>query len=174
MRSLSRRAGLGLIVVCAFFAIVIVTVGGVGISGVRSTESVGTSIVSDELATANSTARVGRAMDRAEREGDELFLSRDAQQRDQLERALYEQTIPQVDTELANLNQLHAGDGPAEKTDLQRLGSQWDAVRTLLRPGRPGGSPGRAKKLDAIYAPLSAHKRASVKLRQNRGRRHGS
>src|ERR1700727_1057283 len=115
MRSLSKRAVIGLVCVCAFFAVAIIAVGVVGCSGIQSTTQVGRSIVADELATASATAQVGRQIDQAQVQGDEISLSSDPAQVAQTERELYDTTLPAVDGALVRLQQLHADDSHGEQ-----------------------------------------------------------
>jgi diguanylate cyclase (GGDEF)-like protein len=158
MRSLSKRAVLGLLSVCAFFALTVIAVGIVGISGVRSTTHVGNSIVLDELSTAAATAQVGRQMDVAHAEGDEVSLTSDPAQAAGLERGLDNVTLPAVDSGLADLQRLHADDSAAEKADIQQFVDQWARFRAILvapLPPRPGAS--RSAALDTAFIPLSRH-----------------
>jgi diguanylate cyclase (GGDEF)-like protein len=141
--------------VCTFFALAIITIGVAGIAGVDSTADVSNRIVTDELATADATAHVGRAMDTAHIEGDELLLTTDPKRRAQLERALYDVALPRVDDELARLLQLHAGDEPAEKATLRRFTRDWAQVRDLLRPSRQVASQAALARLDSTYQPVS-------------------
>jgi diguanylate cyclase (GGDEF)-like protein len=158
MRRLSKRAVLGLIGLCACFTVMVITVGGVGISGVRSSSHVSHSIVSDELSTTVSTAQVSRAMDAAHREGDELFLSTNPAQVTALEQTLFNVSLPAIDQELANLVRLHSDDSASEKAGIRTFAAQWATVRALLTP-RPPATPSatRARQLDAAFLPLSVH-----------------
>ncbi|HEX3907477.1 MAG TPA: GGDEF domain-containing protein [Mycobacteriales bacterium] len=160
MRSLSKRAVIGLVCVCVFFTVAIIAVGIVGFSGIQSTTHVGRSIVADELATASATAQVGRQIDEAQVQGDEISLSANPVQVAQLERELYDVTLPGVDSALARLQQLHAGDSPSELAGIRQLNTQWAAVRALLTPLPTRSltpSPARAARLDAAFTPLAAH-----------------
>jgi diguanylate cyclase (GGDEF)-like protein len=160
MRTLSRRAVVGLIYVCVFFAVMIVGTGVAGITGVRSTTHVGNAIVGDELATATATARVGRNMDAAYSAGEQLLLSNDSARNRLVANTLYNSTIPAVDSGLADLEQLHDGDSTAEQARVQGFIDHWAAVRSLLAPallahGR-GASPALADQLSARFAPLTS------------------
>jgi diguanylate cyclase (GGDEF)-like protein len=159
MRTLSRRAVVGLIYVCVFFAVMIVGVGVAGVTGVRSTTQVGNAIVGDELTTANATARVGQSMDAAYAQGEQLLLSADRTRDSQLTRTLYDTTIPAVDTGLANLERLHAGDPPAERAGIKAFAAHWASVRGLLAPAlaarRLGPSPALADQLRAQFTVVS-------------------
>jgi diguanylate cyclase (GGDEF)-like protein len=158
MRNLSRRAVIGLLVLCAAFTLLIIAVGAIGVSGVRSSSDVSRSIVGDELATTDATSHTGRAMDRAHLEGVELFLTTDPAKAAQIERHLFDVTLPEVEADLTTLTQLHSDDSAAEQADIRAFATQWAAVRDLLTPVRtPGPSPARAAQLDAAFAPLSAH-----------------
>jgi diguanylate cyclase (GGDEF)-like protein len=160
MRTLSRRAVVGLLYVCVFFAVMIVGVGVAGVTGVQSTTDVGTSIVSDELATATATARVGQSMDAAYAEGEQLLLSPDKARGRALAATLYDTTIPAVDTSLADLERLHAGDPPAEQATIRTFAGDWAAVRNLLAPAlttaQSGPSPTLADQLRVRFTSVSA------------------
>jgi diguanylate cyclase (GGDEF)-like protein len=158
MRSLSQRAVLGVAYLCAAFALMIITVGIVGISGVRSSAHVSHSIVSDQLATTVSTAQLVRAIDSAHLEGDELFLSTDPAQADQRTRQLFNVTLPLVESQLTTLLELHSDDPPSEKAGIQTFATQWATVRDLLTPVHSAlPSPLRAQQLDTAFAPLNEH-----------------
>jgi diguanylate cyclase (GGDEF)-like protein len=176
MRTLSRRAVVGLVYVCVFFAVMIVGVGIAGIAGVRSTTHVGTAIVGDQLRTATATARVGRSMDAAYSEGEQLFLSADATRNSQIATGLYDSTIPSVDTELADLEQLHTGDSATEQGTIRALAAHWAAVRRLLAPAlsadRHGASPAQADSLRAEFSPVDADIRGLL-LREDTDARAG-
>jgi diguanylate cyclase (GGDEF)-like protein len=159
MRTLSRRAVIGLVYVCVFFAILVVGVGVAGVSGVRSTTHVGNSIVTDELGTATATARVGANMDAAYAQGEQLLLSSDRTRNRSLASTLYDTTVPAVDTGLADLVRLHATDAPTEQQDIARFAAHWKAVRRLLEPAitsqLKGPSPALADQLRVSYVLVS-------------------
>jgi diguanylate cyclase (GGDEF)-like protein len=158
MRNLSKRAMLGLVSICAFFAVLTITVGVVGVLAVRSTAADSGTIVSDQLTTTSATSRVSRAMDSAHLQGGELFEARDPAQAASEQRNLFDRTLPQVESALVVLEQLHASDSAAEHADLQEFADEWTAVRDLLTPTVSGGpSAARVRQLDAAYAPLSRH-----------------
>jgi diguanylate cyclase (GGDEF)-like protein len=158
MRSLSRRAVLGLEYLCAFFVLITVSVGVVGVLGVRSTAHVSSSIVRDELATAAATANVGRAIDNTHSVADRLAVTTKPSRIAALQGALYDVAVPKVDADLELLKQLHSDDGPAEHADLDLFDRQWATARSLLRP-QSSGITGAARigQLDAAYGPLGRH-----------------
>jgi diguanylate cyclase (GGDEF)-like protein len=159
MRTLSRRAVVGLVYVCVFFAVMVVGVGVAGIAGVRSTTHAGNATVSDELTTATATARVGRNMDAAYSAGEQLLLSSDSARNRLVANTLYNSTIPAVDSGLADLEQLHDGDSTAEQARVQTFIDHWAAVRSLLAPALSAhghsASPALADQLRARFAPLN-------------------
>jgi diguanylate cyclase (GGDEF)-like protein len=158
VRSLARRAVLGLVALCVFFAVTVVAVGLVGISGVRSTTDVGNSSVSDELSTAQATSRMDREMAAAHTQGDEIDLSADRDQVARLSQLLFDVTLPAVDADLAEVERLHVNDETTERAGITQLAAQWAAVRALLAPS-PARSPqpGRASQLDAAFTVVSGH-----------------
>jgi diguanylate cyclase (GGDEF)-like protein len=159
MRTLSRRAVIGLVYVCVFFAVMVVGVGVAGVAGVRSTTHVGHAIVSDELGTATATARVGRNMDDAYSEGEQLLLSTDATRNQQVATTLYDKTLPAVDSGLADLEQLHDADSAAEQSTIETFIAHWATVRNLLASAlvapHQGASPALADSLRASFAPVN-------------------
>jgi diguanylate cyclase (GGDEF)-like protein len=160
VRTLSRRAVIGLVYVCVFFAVMIVGVGVAGVAGVRSTTHVGNAIVTDELTTATDTARIGQSMDAAYSQGEQLLLSANPARKAQLTRDLYDTTLPAVDAGLADLQRLHTGDSPAEQVTVRTFAAHWAAVRSVLAPAltgrRQGASPALADQLHATFVPVSA------------------
>ncbi len=158
MHRLSNRAVLGLLGLCACFAAMIITVGVVGISGVRSSSHVSRGIVDDELATTVATAKTSRSIDAAHRLGDELFLSSDPVQVALVERTLFDVTLPEVEQELTDLVRLHSDDSTTEQAGIHTFVKQWATVRALLTPLPPATpSRARARQLDIAFVPLSAH-----------------
>src|SRR5690348_10660874 len=87
--------------------------------------------------------------------------------------SLYTTSLPAVDARLFALDQLHAGDRPAEHADIVRSGRPWATVRALLSPanlppataggrsGSPASAPAASARsvsaLAAAYTPVSAH-----------------
>jgi len=147
-----------LVCVCAGFGLVVIGVGAVGVVGVRSATDTGNSIAGDELLTSTSTAQVGRSMDAAYAAGEEELLSGDSALRTQLAGQLYTQLVPQADSELADLERLHADDPPAEMQDIVVFTQQWTTVRNLLRPTfTEGAQPALARALTSAFVPVSAN-----------------
>jgi diguanylate cyclase (GGDEF)-like protein len=181
MRTLSRRAVIGLVYVCVFFAVMIVGVGVAGIAGVRSTTHVGHAIVSDELTSATTTASMGQSMDAAYAQGEQLLLSTDPTQKAQLASSLYDTSIPAVDTRLADLERLHVSDPPSEQATIRAFAAHWASVRGLLAPqlsaARRGPSPALADELSARFTLVSSDIQRLL-LRENEdaraGQRHAS
>ena len=56
---------------------------------------------------------------------------------------------PRIDAQLFSLQQLHAGDPPAERADLELFIRQWTAVRDLLSPADLIAPPGRGARRPA-------------------------
>jgi diguanylate cyclase (GGDEF)-like protein len=158
MRSLSRRAVVGLLLLCGLFTVLVGVVAVVGISGVRSTAAVSKALTADELATSTLTAQFGRAVDTAHEQGGELYLVADPASAARQEAELFHTAIPAVELTLSRLEQLHVGDQPAEVADVRRLVAQWAVMRDFLRPVNDRHpAVHRDQQLDAAYAPLSTH-----------------
>jgi diguanylate cyclase (GGDEF)-like protein len=115
-------------------------------------------ISGDELTTSTTTALLARDMDAAYAVGEEAFLSGSAQ-RTRLLGRLYTSLLPGADAQLLLLEQLHRGDGPAERAGIAQLVQQWIVVRDLLSPTGTAAAPAAvlAARLTAAYQPLSAH-----------------
>ena len=144
---------------CAVFAVIIGAVGVVGMLGVRSATRTVNRIASDELRTSTVTAEVGQEVADAYATAERLLLTPDSTQRAQREHELYSEILPNVETSLADLQRLHADDPPAEKRGMGLLGTQWAAVRDLLRPASltSGAQPALADRLTTAYEPLNHH-----------------
>jgi diguanylate cyclase (GGDEF)-like protein len=157
MRTLARAATRSLVVLGVALAFAVATVAAIGIAGTRTAEARGSAIASDELTTAIVTSQVARRMDAAYAAGQAALLAARAE-RSRLLTSLYTTLLPAVDAELAMLDQLHAGDRPAEREYIESFGQRWATVRNLLSPAdlavQP--DPAAAGKLAAAYAPLSA------------------
>jgi diguanylate cyclase (GGDEF)-like protein len=159
MPSLSQRATTALVYACAFFAVVITVVGGVGVIGVRSAIDSGNSISRDELQTSTVTARVGQRIDDAYAAAEGSLLTGDSKLRSSLLSTLYTEILPKVETELSNLQRLHADDAVREQRGIVVLEQQWSAVRALLNPVEleSGAQTARAEQLTAVYDPVNEH-----------------
>ena len=159
MRTLARAATRSLVALCVALALVVVAVAVVGILNTRSAASLGNAIAGDELTTAIVTNQLARNIDAAYATGEQAALATQPAQRSRLLGSLYTSLLPAVDAELFSLEQLHAGDPPAEHADLDLFIRQWTAVRDLLSPydltAQPAGA--LAAQLTAAYQPVSAH-----------------
>jgi diguanylate cyclase (GGDEF)-like protein len=157
MRTLARAATGSLAALCAALALVVVAVAAIGIWSTRSATSRGNAIADDELTTSIVTGQLARNVDAAYAAGEQAILATQPGPRSQLLRSLYTSLLPAVDAQLFTLQQLHAGDSPAEHADLGLFVQQWTAVRDLLSPDRLTGQPDLAAQLTAAYQPASAH-----------------
>lgn len=159
MRTLARAATRSLAALCVALALVVVAVAVIGVLNTRAATSQGNTIADDELTTSIVTGRLARNMDAAYTAGEQAILATQSAQRARLLRSLYTGLLPAVDTQLYTLEQLHAGDPPAEHTDLGLFVQQWTTVRDLLSPDNLTGQPAGpiAAQLTAAYQPVSAH-----------------
>jgi diguanylate cyclase (GGDEF)-like protein len=98
-------------------------------------------------------------MDTAYATGDEAFLASGPAERARLLGLLYNSILPATDTQLSHLEQLHAGDPPAEHADIEQFVRQWITVRNLLSPTNVTGHPDAAlaSRLAAAYQPVAAY-----------------
>jgi hypothetical protein len=155
MRSVTKRATASLVWGCVLFGLLIAGVGTAGIIGVESTNRAAAAITDDELATVNATSDLRRAVDTAFSDGLELALSPDAADRTRRSGTLYNTAVPGVETDLATVIRLHAGDDPTELTGIRHLAGQWAAVRLVVNRGL--STPARADELRRTFTPLSDH-----------------
>jgi diguanylate cyclase (GGDEF)-like protein len=159
MPTLARAAIRSLVSICIALVLLVVAVAVIGILNTRSTASQGEVIAGDELTTAIVTDQLARNIDAAYATGELAALATQPAQRSQLLGSLYTSLLPAIDSELFSLEQLHAGDPPAEQADLELFIRQWTAVRDLLSQydltARPAGA--FAARLTAAYQPTSTH-----------------
>lgn len=159
MRTLASVAISSLAALCGGLALVVVAVAAIGIAGIRSSATLARDVSSDELATSTATGQVALDMDTAYATGLAAFLTPGTAQRAQLLDLLYMSLLPAADTQLSVLERLHAGDPPAERSDVELFARQWTAVRDLLSPAdvAAGQAAVLAARLRAAYEPVSAH-----------------
>jgi diguanylate cyclase (GGDEF)-like protein len=156
---LAKAAASSLVALCAGLVLVVAAVAAIGILGTRSATRLGHEIASDELTTSTVTGQVGQDMDRAYAAGEQAFLASGTGERSRTLSALYTRLLPAADLRLAELEQLHAHDPPAERAGIERFARQWTAVRDLLSPADVTAYPAAmlASRLAAAYQPVSAH-----------------
>ena len=159
MRTLARAAARSLVALCIALVLVVVAVAVIGILNTRSAEGLGDAIAGDELTTSTVTGQLARDIDAAYATGEQAALTTQPAQRSGLLGSLYTTLLPAVDAQLFSLQQLHAGDPPAEHAGLELFIRQWTAVRDLLSPDDVTAAPAGtfAAQLTAAYQPASAH-----------------
>ncbi|MDQ2748253.1 MAG: GGDEF domain-containing protein [Actinomycetota bacterium] len=166
MRSLSRRFSAGVLYSCLLFALAVAAVGAVGIFGVRSATSAANSLTNDELTTSTVTGHLAHDIDRAYSSGQAMLLTTDPARRAAYAASLSDDAIPSVEAELAALKQVHAGDSPAEMSDVTQLVEQWTALRRLLTTRTASTATVAAQpladRLSASYSPLNKHLEALI------------
>ncbi len=145
--------------VALFGTLLVVAVAAIGILGIRSATYQGKVIAGGELDTAVATNQMAREMDAAYATGEGALRAADPATRSRLLGTLDTSLLPGIDAELFSLQQLHAGDPPAERADLALFIRQWTAVRDLLGPADLMAPPAAAlaAQLTAAYQPVSAH-----------------
>jgi diguanylate cyclase (GGDEF)-like protein len=163
MRTLARAATRSLAALCVVLALMVVAVAVIGILSTHAATSQGNAIADDELISSTVTGQLARDIDAADTAGQLAIGAAQPAQRAQLLGSLYTSLLPAVDAQLFSLEQLHAGDPPAEHADIGLFVKQWTAVRDLLSPGNLTGQPGAgsaaqlATQLAAAFQPVSAH-----------------
>jgi diguanylate cyclase (GGDEF)-like protein len=112
-------------------------------------------------------------MDTAYATGEEALLTSGPAQQARLLGLLYTRLLPATDVQLSDLEQLHAGDTPAERADIERFARQWIVVRDLLSPTNMAAHPDAtlASRLAAAYRPVSAHLGRLLRKEEQAGRR---
>jgi diguanylate cyclase (GGDEF)-like protein len=159
MHTLSQRATSAFTVVCVLFTLTVAAVGVVAIIGVRSNTAATNRIATDELATTVGTARVGRLLDTAYSTGSALVRTADPAVRATFAAALYERTIPSLETRIADLVAMHADDAPAELATIRNFQADWRVLRAVLvriQLGATGpGTSATGAELSTAYAPMS-------------------
>jgi diguanylate cyclase (GGDEF)-like protein len=162
MRTLARAATRSLVALCIALLLVVVAVAFIGLLNTRLAVSKGDAIAGDELTTSIVTNQLARTIDAAYAAGEQAALTAQPAQRSRLLGSLSTSLLPTIGAELFSLEQLHAGDPPAEHTDLDLFVRQWTAVRDLLSRydltgplDQPAGA--LAAQLTAAYQPVSAH-----------------
>jgi diguanylate cyclase (GGDEF)-like protein len=151
--------------------LVVVAVAAIGILGISSSATLGKEISSDELNTSTETAQLARDMDAAYATGAEAFLTPDQAQRARLLGRLYTSLLPAADVQLSVVQELRAGDSPADQAVFRRFVRQWTAVRDLLSPTNVLAhlDTSLASRLKAAYVPVSAHLDRFIEAEQING-----
>jgi diguanylate cyclase (GGDEF)-like protein len=159
MRTLARAAVSSLAALCIGLSLVVVAVTAIGLLGADSSTTLGKDVSSDELATSTATAKLSRDMDAAYADGEQAFLGSATAQRARLLDLVYTSILPATDKQLTMVEQLHATDPPAERTDIELFQRQWNAFRDLLASAEVTSQPpsGLPSRLAAAYQPVSAH-----------------
>jgi diguanylate cyclase (GGDEF)-like protein len=161
MRSPASRLTTTVFCACLFLSLTAAGVGVAGIVGVHSATAVGHAIANDELSTATTTARLGRAIDSAYATGQALAFSAPGADRAQVAATLYDDKIPAVESGLVALTRSHADDGSAELAGIDQLATQWQTMRRLLDADLLNPAlvtePAFSNRLDAAYQPISGH-----------------
>src|ERR1700677_3203934 len=119
MRTLARAAARSLVALCIALVLVEVAVAVIGILNTRSAEGLGDAIAGDELTTSTVTGQLARDIAAAYATGEQAALTTQPAQRSGLLGSLYTTLLPAVDAQLFSLQQLHAGDPPAEHADIE-------------------------------------------------------
>jgi diguanylate cyclase (GGDEF)-like protein len=173
VKALAKAAISSLGILCAGLVFVAVAVAVIGILGTRDSTSLGNSITTDELTTSTATGQLARDMDAAYATGEEAFLTSGSARQSRLLGLLYTSILPAADTQLADLQRLHAGDPAAERAGIEQFAQQWITVRDLLSPANVTAHPDTtlASRLAAAYQPLSAHFDRLFLKEQDDGRR---
>jgi diguanylate cyclase (GGDEF)-like protein len=148
--------------IALFGTLLVIAVAAIGILGIRSATYQGKVIAGGELNTAVATSQLAREMDASYATGEDALRTADPATRSRLLGTLDASLLPGIDAQLSSLQQVHAGDPPAELADLALFVRQWTAVRNLLSAPALAAEPPAALAalaggLTAAYQPVSAH-----------------
>jgi diguanylate cyclase (GGDEF)-like protein len=150
------------LLVALFGTLLVAAVATIGILGIRSATYQAKVVAGGELDTAVATNQLARGIDASYATGEAALRTADPATRSRLLGTLDTSLLPGIDAQLFSLQQLHAGDPPAELADLALFVRQWNAVRDLLSaPGLTAQPPAAlaalAGGLTTAYQPVSAH-----------------
>jgi diguanylate cyclase (GGDEF)-like protein len=149
--SISARFFVALFVLSAS----LVAVGVLGLRGLQDVQHANDQVFADNLLTAEATSRLALDLANAERIGLESTAANNAAQIDRLRAELDLIAVPQVNSDIARFQRLHAGDPPAERAALRRVPSGWMAAarterRALASVGESLSARRRAEAADSI------------------------
>ena len=99
--------------VALFGTLLVVAVAVIGILGIRSATYQGNVVAGGELDTAVATNQLAREMDAAYAAGQGALRAANPVTRSRLLGTLYTSLLPGIDAQLLSLQQLHAGEPPA-------------------------------------------------------------
>ena len=141
--------------------IALVVMAFVGLRGFSDVDRSDHQVFSDNFLTAEVTSRLATELGRAEVISLQLTGRPDPVVADRVQAELAETVIPAVRSDIARLALLHAGDRPAEKAQIARIPSLWEAYlqlahRRLLGSGIRALAPGAAVSVDRALDPLIA------------------
>ena len=161
MDAMSAKAATVLLI-ALFGTLLVIAVAAIGILGIRSATQAGKVIAGGQLDTAVVTNQLARQMDAAYATGEAALRTADPATRSQFLGTIDASLLPGIDAQLASLQQLHAGDPPAELADLALFIRQWNVVRDRLSAPGLTAQPAAvlaalAGGLTAAYQPVSAH-----------------
>ncbi|MGN6608801.1 MAG: diguanylate cyclase [Jatrophihabitans sp.] len=157
MRTVTQRAAAGLALVCLLFTAAVAAVGLTAVFGVRANTRVANDIATDELTTSVATADLGRLLDHAVVAAQSILFDDPSTSAAALG-TLEDDLLPQLETGVAGLVTLHAGDPAAEQAGVRHFATDWRQLRVVLNGVRP--TPDKAlveaevRSLDAAYQPL--------------------
>ena len=156
--TLSSRVNAVVAYCCLFCAVAAATIGGLGIVGVRAATQSEKSLTADELKTALITSTFSHQIDTVYADAQAVLHFDDSRVRASSAVALRDHQVPAVESSFAALRRIHEGDAAAEAADVDRLGDQWVALRTVVNGSELATGHARtATALRAAYQPLTDH-----------------
>jgi diguanylate cyclase (GGDEF)-like protein len=154
----------------------------VGLSGLTAVQNESQRLRTDNLRTSLVTGDLNELVGRAQNLSFELLISDDQERRDQLRSQLDRRVIPQVESTLATLERLHAGDGLDERAPVRRLRDDWSRFLRLLeapvlRERRSGATPRQqsfATRVAQVLSPFGPDRERLDGIEQTHARAAGA
>ncbi len=120
-----------------------------GLSGLAEVNAANRQVFDDNFLTAETTSGLASDLGRVEVMSLRIATPSDASSADRLRAQLNAIAIPEVETDIAALIRLHAGDPAAEYAQIARIPVEWNAFLPLTRQGllavAPRGRPSAAE-----------------------------
>ncbi len=142
----------------------LLAVGAAGINGLANLDKRVRALYGDHIVTLSRTAAVTRDTTQAANVALQIILSKDRRDIASLERRLATEIVPAVDSDIEALRAAHAHDPIAERTEIERLATDWArflALRatTRLAGGNTTPTASRhdevlAREIRAIFNPI--------------------
>jgi diguanylate cyclase (GGDEF)-like protein len=135
MRFADSRVSTRFFVALGALTTMLVAVVALGLLGLRSVDRVNGQVFDDNFRTAEANSRVATDLGRAQAVSLEILSAGAAQDAERLRAQLEQTLVPRIDTDIAQLLQLHADDPPGELAEIGRIPIEWRSFARLARLG---------------------------------------